>query len=47
MAIQQSQAELISLEKHDPTLEDVFISLVGRGLRESDDSAGATEGEPR
>jgi ABC-2 type transport system ATP-binding protein len=47
MAIQQSQAELISLEKRDPTLEDVFISLVGRGLRESDDSAGATEGEPR
>jgi len=46
MAIQHSQGELISLEKHDPTLEDVFISLVGRGLREGDGSAGATEGEP-
>ena len=43
--IQGSQGELISLEKRDPTLEDVFISLVGRGLREGD-SAGATEGEP-
>jgi ABC-2 type transport system ATP-binding protein len=46
-AIQQSHGELISLEKHDPTLEDVFISLVGRGFREGDSSAGATEGGPR
>jgi len=46
-AIQQSHGELISLEKRDLTLEDVFISLVGRGLREDDSSAGATEGEPR
>jgi ABC-2 type transport system ATP-binding protein len=45
-AIQHAQGELISLEKHHPTLEDVFISLVGRGLREGDDSAGTTEGEP-
>jgi ABC-2 type transport system ATP-binding protein len=46
MAIQHSHGELISLEKRDPTLEDVFISLVGRGLGEGEDSAGATEGEP-
>jgi ABC-2 type transport system ATP-binding protein len=45
-AIQHSQGELISLEKRDPTLEDVFISLVGWGLRESDGTAGATDGEP-
>ncbi len=46
MAIQHSQGELISLEKRDPTLEDVFISLVGRGLGEDEGSAGPTEGEP-
>ncbi|MCL0039220.1 DUF4162 domain-containing protein [Dehalococcoidia bacterium] len=45
-AIQHSHGELISLQKREPTLEDVFISLVGRGLTESDGSAGATEGEP-
>jgi ABC-2 type transport system ATP-binding protein len=45
MAIQQSHGELISLEKLNPTLEDVFISLVGRGLKEDGD-AGATGGEP-
>jgi ABC-2 type transport system ATP-binding protein len=44
--IQQSRGELISLEKLDPTLEDVFISLVGRGLRESGGNAVATEAEP-
>jgi ABC-2 type transport system ATP-binding protein len=42
-AIQQSHSELISLEKLDPTLEDVFISLVGKGLREGDGGAEATE----
>jgi len=46
-AIQQSHGELISLEKRNPTLEDVFISMVGRGLREGDGSAGTAEGEPR
>ncbi len=46
MAIQHCQGELISLEKRDPTLEDVFISLVGRGLGEDEGSAGPTEGEP-
>ena len=45
-AIQHSHGELISLEKRDPTLEDVFISLVGRGLKEGDGSAEAAEGEP-
>lgn len=45
-AIQQSRGELISLEKRGPTLEDVFISMVGRGLKEGDGSVGATEGGP-
>ena len=45
-AIQQSRGELISLEKRNPTLEDVFISMVGRGLKEGDGSAGAPEQEP-
>lgn len=45
-AIQDSHGELISLEKRDPTLEDVFISLVGRTLGEGTGSTGATEGEP-
>ena len=45
--IQQCHGELISLEKRAPTLEDVFISLVGRGFGEGDVSAGATEGEPQ
>jgi len=45
-AIQHSHGELISLEKRDPTLEDVFISLVGRSLKEGDGSAEAAEGEP-
>jgi len=34
--IQRSRGHLISLEKHEPTLEDVFISLVGRGLSEGE-----------
>jgi len=46
-AIQQSRGELISLEKSSPTLEDVFISMVGRGLREDYDSEGTAEEEPR
>jgi len=45
--IQDSHGELISLEKLEPTLEDVFISLVGRGFREGDGSADSTEREPR
>lgn len=35
-AIQRSGGELLSLEKREPTLEDVFIRLVGRGLSEGD-----------
>jgi len=46
-AIQQSRGELISLEKSSPTLEDVFISMVGRGLREGYDNEGTADGEPR
>ncbi len=33
-AIQRSAGHLISLEKREPTLEDVFVSLVGHGLSE-------------
>jgi ABC-2 type transport system ATP-binding protein len=46
-AIQQARGELLSLEKHSPTLEDVFVSMVGRGLKEGDSSAGTAEGEPQ
>ena len=46
-AIQQSGGELISLEKRNPTLEDVFISMVGRGLKEGDGIEGTAEGESR
>lgn len=35
-AIQRAGGQLISLEKREPTLEDVFISLVGRGLSEGE-----------
>lgn len=34
-AIQRAQGELLSLEKREPTLEDVFLQLVGRGLSDS------------
>ncbi|MBI1729723.1 ABC transporter ATP-binding protein [Candidatus Acetothermia bacterium] len=33
-SIERSKGNLISLEKRQPTLEDVFINLVGRGLSE-------------
>ena len=46
-AIQQSRGELISLEKRSPTLEDVFVSMVGRGLKEEDESAVTADGEPQ
>jgi len=46
-AIQQSRGELLSLEKRNPTLEDVFINMVGRGLKDGDDSAGTADGEPQ
>jgi hypothetical protein len=30
-ALKAKGGHLLSLEKHEPTLEDVFIHLVGRG----------------
>jgi ABC-2 type transport system ATP-binding protein len=33
-ALSADQIRLLSLEKHEPTLEDVFVDLVGRGLDE-------------
>ncbi len=33
-ALSQQQARLLSLEKREPTLEDVFVAMVGRGLDE-------------
>jgi ABC-2 type transport system ATP-binding protein len=33
-ALSAEEARLLSLEKHEPTLEDVFMSLVGRSLDE-------------
>lgn len=35
-AIQAEGGHLLSLEKHEPTLEDVFIHLVGRGLSDEE-----------
>jgi len=32
--IERQQAELVSLTTHQATLEDVFVSLTGRMLRE-------------
>jgi ABC-2 type transport system ATP-binding protein len=43
-AIQGAGARLLSLEKRAPTLEDVFIRLVGRGLTEGN---GGGDGPPR
>ena len=33
-ALSEKQARLLSLEKREPTLEDVFVAMVGRGLDE-------------
>ena len=33
-ALSERQARLLSLEKREPTLEDVFVAMVGRGLDE-------------
>ena len=38
-AVQQSGAHLISLDKHEPTLEDVFINLVGKSLIEIEEQS--------
>jgi ABC-2 type transport system ATP-binding protein len=33
-------AGILTLTKHEPTLEDVFVKLVGRGLTETEDEGG-------
>jgi len=43
-AIQRTGARLLALEKREPTLEDVFLRLVGRGL--TDASGGSDEPSP-
>ncbi len=42
-ALSAQQVRLLSLDKHEPTLEDVFMKLVGRGLDE--DTSQDTGGE--
>ncbi len=39
-AITESQARVLSLEKREPTLEDVFVDLVGRGLSQDTSQRG-------
>jgi hypothetical protein len=39
--LQQRGSNLIALEKREPTLEDVFMQLVGRSL--SEDTSHAAE----
>jgi ABC-2 type transport system ATP-binding protein len=34
-------SHLVSLQKREPTLEDVFVELVGRGFSDEDDEGGA------
>jgi len=36
----EKNAKILSLQKREPTLEDVFVDLVGRGLTEGDSSNG-------
>jgi ABC-2 type transport system ATP-binding protein len=43
VSLGQQQNRLLSLEKREPTLEDVFMSLVGRGLDE--DTSQQIDGE--
>jgi ABC-2 type transport system ATP-binding protein len=43
VSLGQQQTRLLSLEKREPTLEDVFMSLVGRGLDE--DTSQLLDGE--
>jgi ABC-2 type transport system ATP-binding protein len=40
-ALSAREARIVSLTKREPTLEDVFVSLVGRGLTEAEDEDGA------
>ena len=37
-ALTSQEASILNLQKHEPTLEDVFIKLVGRSLSEEDKS---------
>ena len=39
-ALTAQGGQILGLEKHEPTLEDVFIQLVGRSLTDAE-SAGA------
>jgi ABC-2 type transport system ATP-binding protein len=42
-ALSARQARLLSLEKREPTLEDVFVDLVGRGLDEDTSHQGGDQ----
>lgn len=42
-ALSAQQVRLLSLEKREPTLEDVFMALVGRGLDEDTSQQDAEE----
>jgi hypothetical protein len=33
-------SSIVSLQKSEPSLEDVFVELVGRGFEESDEATG-------
>jgi ABC-2 type transport system ATP-binding protein len=39
-------SNIVALRKSEPTLEDVFVELVGRGIDESDENDEADEREP-
>jgi ABC-2 type transport system ATP-binding protein len=39
-------AHIVSLQKSEPSLEDVFVELVGRGFEEGNDDGAATGGGP-
>ncbi|HEU5368754.1 MAG TPA: ABC transporter ATP-binding protein [Ktedonobacterales bacterium] len=39
-ALTEQQASIISLQKNEPTLEDVFVALVGRSLSAEDENEG-------
>ncbi len=39
-ALAEQQGSIISLQKNEPTLEDVFVALVGRSLNAEDQSEG-------
>jgi len=45
-AAEAAGARIATAQVHRPTLDDVFLSLTGRSLRESDGAAGAPAGAP-